>query len=104
MIPSFFIELDELPLLPNGKINRNLLINMDLQIIKKITEKPSTETEEKMIEIFQNILNSGDIGINDNFFDLGGHSLLAMQLISRIREIFDKEINLDILFEKNDIK
>jgi surfactin family lipopeptide synthetase A len=69
MIPSFFIKLDKLPLTPNGKLDRNYLSKIELKLTSKIKLKPSTKTEEKMIEIFQKVLNIDNIGINDNFLN-----------------------------------
>ena len=44
------------------------------------------------------MLNVPQVGVNDNFFDLGGHSLLAVQLLSRVRETFDADLSLDVVF------
>lgn len=61
---------------------------------------PSNEIEQKIANIWQEILGVEQIGVNDNFFELGGHSLLAVQVTSRLREIFQVELPLQsILFD-----
>ncbi|MFL6199522.1 MAG: SDR family NAD(P)-dependent oxidoreductase [Thermoanaerobaculia bacterium] len=60
---------------------------------------PRSDLEIRLVELYQDMLGVGDVGIHDNFFDLGGNSLVATQLISRVRESFEVEIALRALFE-----
>ena len=60
---------------------------------------PSTTREKQLAEMFGELLGVEEIGVDDNFFSLGGHSLLAVTLISRLRDAFQVEIPLAILFE-----
>ena len=60
---------------------------------------PRDETEQSIVEIWQELFGIDGIGVEDDFIELGGHSLLAMQLLSRIRETFQVEISLRMLFE-----
>lgn len=60
---------------------------------------PSTETEERMAEMWQELLGIERIGVHDDFFGLGGHSLLATQIVSRVREMFQLELPLKAIFE-----
>jgi FkbH-like protein len=61
---------------------------------------PRTPTEERVAEIWRDLLGVREIGVDDHFFDLGGHSLLATQVISRVREAFGVEVPLAALFEE----
>ncbi|MFY0528787.1 phosphopantetheine-binding protein [Archangium gephyra] len=61
---------------------------------------PRTEGERRLAEIWQAVLQVERVGASDDFFELGGHSLLATQLVSRIRQAFNVEIPLTLLFEK----
>jgi len=102
MVPTAIVFLDELPLTPNGKLDRNALpipeISRDDLASQYVA--PSNDGEEKLVQIVSELLQVEKVGINDNFFELGGHSLLATQFISRIREAFDVELPLKVLFEK----
>ncbi|MHC5748718.1 MAG: phosphopantetheine-binding protein, partial [Nostoc sp.] len=61
---------------------------------------PSNEIEQRIANVWQEILGVEQIGVHDNFFELGGHSLLAVQVTSRLREIFQVELPLQtILFD-----
>ena len=100
MIPTAFVEIAELPLTSNGKVDKKGLLKMEAQADSGREYKaPSNATEEKLAVIFSQILNIEEPGIHDNFFELGGHSLLATQLISLVRQELGKELSLRALFE-----
>ncbi|MCX7898646.1 MAG: amino acid adenylation domain-containing protein, partial [Methylocystis sp.] len=87
MIPSAFIPLDALPLTPNGKVDRKALPAPDLAAtLAKTYVAPRNEIEQKLAQIWADVLHVQTVGINDNFFELGGHSLLAMTLTERMRQ------------------
>lgn len=60
---------------------------------------PRTPVEEKLVEIWGRVLQRTPIGVHDNFFALGGHSLLAAGILARIRETFQINLPLRVLFE-----
>ncbi len=101
MCPAAFVVLEELPLLPNGKLDRRALPAPETSRVpaEKTYVKPRSLTEETLIEIWSEILGLERIGTHDNFFDLGGHSLLATQLILRIRQRSNLEVALRVVFE-----
>ena len=101
MVPTVFVTLAALPLLPNGKIDRRALRAPDRSRpdLDEAFTAPRNATEELLVGIWAELLDVKGIGIHDNFFDLGGHSLLATQLVSRVRESFRVEIPLRRLFE-----
>lgn len=106
MMPSSFVTLEALPLLPNGKVNRQALpapdtVKLDLEATYVA---PRTPIEETLIQIWSEVLRVEEIGIDDHFFVLGGHSLLATQVISQIREIFPVELPLRHLFESPTVR
>ncbi len=99
MVPSAWVMLDKLPLTPNGKIDRQALPAPDGEITR--TDQyvaPRTPREEIIANIFAQVLNVQNVGIDHNFFELGGHSLLATQLVSRLRRAFGVEIPLRAIF------
>ncbi|MEU2543828.1 amino acid adenylation domain-containing protein, partial [Streptomyces iakyrus] len=105
MVPSVFVELSELPLTANGKLNHAALPAPDsvLQDQKGFVA-PRTEVEQILAEVWAQVLGIDEIGAEDNFFELGGHSLLATQVISRIREVFGVEVLLSALFDEPTVR
>ncbi|MGD2088872.1 MAG: amino acid adenylation domain-containing protein [Candidatus Aminicenantes bacterium] len=105
MIPAAFVSLEQVPLTPNGKINRKALLQLEvgLESSREYAE-PRTETEKQLASIWEEVLGIGRVGIYDNFFQLGGHSLLAIQIISRINKELGVEVLLGKLFESPNIE
>lgn len=101
MIPSAFVFLDELPLLPNGKINRAALARLKFgsSLLQEEFVAPQNEIERKLVEIWQGVLKVERLGVRDNFFALGGHSLLASQVTARVRDAFGIDFPLSQIFE-----
>ncbi|HEV8169206.1 MAG TPA: non-ribosomal peptide synthetase, partial [Pyrinomonadaceae bacterium] len=101
MIPSIFVTLKEIPLTPNGKVNRAELpvpqLSEDGASANFVA--PRTPVEETLAEIWRETLGVGQVGVESNFFDLGGHSLLATRVVTQIRERFGVELPLRVLFE-----
>ena len=101
MVPSAFIILDTLPLLPNGKLDRQRLPypdssrpNLDTPFIV-----PETSVEQALAKIWAEVLNVNHVGAHDNFFDLGGHSLTATRIVSRVIKHFQVDLPLQSLFQ-----
>ena len=101
MLPSAFVEMNALPLSPNGKVDRQLLPAPDgaRPELEQAFVAPRNEVEQTLANIWSEVLKLDQIGINDNFFDLGGHSLLATQVISRVEVAFNVELPLRAIFE-----
>ncbi len=106
MIPVGFILLNEIPLTPNGKINREALPNPERSGFE--TEKPFTapanELEELVAGIWADVLGIEKVSVLDSFFELGGHSLLMTQIISRIFRIAQAELPLRVMFENPTVR
>jgi len=85
MIPAFFVQVEQFPLTPNGKIDGKAL--PEPQVISRVKYvAPQNPMQEKMQEVWQELLGLELIGINDNFFDIGGHSIKAIQLIAKTNQ------------------
>lgn len=98
MIPSYFVALEDLVYTPNGKIDKKSLPlpNEFLNNNEDSYVAPKTTLEISIAKIWEKLLNTQPIGINDNFFDLGGDSLLAMSLNMELLKITDKISYQDI--------
>ncbi len=98
MVPADFVLLDELPLSPNGKLDRRRLPAPEADSAEAYAA-PRTRTEAALAGIFAEVLRRGRVGIHGDFFALGGHSLLATRVMSRVREALGAELPLRALFE-----
>jgi hypothetical protein len=101
MIPSAFVLLEQFPLTPNGKVDRQALPAPD-QAHAALDDPfvaPRTPMQEVLAGIWTDVLGLTRVSIHDNFFALGGHSLLASQVMSRMRHRFQVELPLRVLFE-----
>jgi len=101
MVPSAFVVLDEMPLTPNGKVDRCALPSPERsrEEVEGEYQAARTPVEEMMVVIWAGILGIEQVGIRDNFFELGGHSLSATRMVSRIRDAFGVELPLRTVFE-----
>ncbi|MBX3253275.1 MAG: amino acid adenylation domain-containing protein [Chitinophagaceae bacterium] len=103
MIPLYFVQLESLPLTANGKINRNRLpAPHESSGVEYIA--PRTEIEQKLSEIWSEVLGKERIGVRDDFFQLGGHSLKATRLLSRINQVFLVRINMESIYKEPTIE
>ena len=85
MVPQYWMELDSLPLNKNGKVDKKLLPDIEIESNRKYIS-PSNEKEAILVNIMSDILGIEKVGINDSFFELGGDSIKAIRIVSRIRE------------------
>jgi acyl carrier protein len=101
MIPAHFVQLDQLPLTANGKIDRKALPGWEEARPELAVEyaAPETEIEEMLAEMWEEVLQIDQIGIRDNFIQLGGTSLAAIRLMARINEAFELDLPLNQMFE-----
>ena len=102
MVPTSFVALSTLPLLPNGKVDRHgLASNIETESRhQNVLALPRDNLEGQLVRIWKQVLGTTEyIGVTDNFFDLGGHSLLAVALMAQIQKWFGQELPLSILFE-----
>lgn len=107
MLPTSFIQLEQFPLTANGKVDRQQLPTpaQDYASDKQAQYlAPSTPAEEKLVCIWEEVLERTPVGVTDNFFEIGGHSLSATQTISRILKEFQVKLKLRDLFTHPTIK
>jgi amino acid adenylation domain-containing protein len=106
MIPDHFIQLDAVPLTPNGKIDRKKLPLPQGSSMASGIEyvAPRNETEERLVKLWEEVLDRDRIGVMDNFFELGGHSLKATRLLSKISREFELSIELKDVFHSPTIE
>ena len=95
MVPQHVVNLDRLPMTPNGKLDRRALPSpLGVERLDDSYVAPRTATERLIAKIWRAALGTKRVGLADNFFDLGGHSLLAAQVVARIRQATGVELAL----------
>jgi amino acid adenylation domain-containing protein/FkbM family methyltransferase len=104
MVPAVYMPLDEMPLTPNGKLNRKALPAPQAESLAARTyTPPQGAVETTLAAIFRELLHVERVGRHDNFFEIGGHSLLATQLIAKIRSELTVDLPLKTLFERTSV-
>ncbi|MDW3192242.1 MAG: amino acid adenylation domain-containing protein [Cytophagales bacterium] len=106
MVPAHFVHLNFLPVTRNAKLDRKALPKVEIQAVEEDFVGPETATEEKMVELWSDVLKlkKDVISVDHNFFDLGGHSLKAMTLTNKITESLAVKVPVKELFTYQDIR
>jgi len=99
MVPSAFVVLEKFPLSPTGKIDRCALPAPVFDCQRLGFVAPRNEAEKMVAQAWSEVIECGNIGVHENFFQLGGHSLLAMRVVSRLRSASGVDIPLRVFFE-----
>ncbi|WP_060479570.1 non-ribosomal peptide synthetase, partial [Pseudomonas monteilii] len=87
MVPAHWVLLESLPLMGNGKLDRRALPAPDLEQARQHYQAPANELEQQLAQIWREVLNASQVGVQDNFFELGGDSILSIQVVSRARQL-----------------
>jgi amino acid adenylation domain-containing protein len=105
MVPSQFVLLPKFPLTPNGKVDRKSLPKPENQRATATEYRaPGTADEQRLAEIWREVLAIQEIGVDDDFFDLGGDSLAATRAFARINRIFGVDLSLRAMLERPTIR
>ncbi len=105
MVPTAILELQQLPLSPNGKINRRLLPAPETSDFERSgLVEPRDELEVTLLKIWRKVLGTNKIGIRDDFFDLGGHSLMGARVLVEVERVTGKKLPLSSLFRGGTIE
>ncbi|XSS61408.1 amino acid adenylation domain-containing protein [Pseudomonas sp. B11] len=98
MVPAQWVLLEQMPLSPNGKLDRKALPKPDASLQAREYVAPQSPLEQQVAQIWAQVLEVERVGLKDNFFELGGHSLLATQVVVRLREQLHSEIDVKSIF------
>ncbi|MDR0268640.1 non-ribosomal peptide synthetase [Paenibacillus sp.] len=100
MLPVHYVFLDKLPLTANGKVDRRALPEPDFALAAAANHvPPRSETEQRLAELWSEVLSAAPIGAYSHFFEIGGHSLKAATLTAHIREAFHVDFPLSGIFQ-----
>ena len=101
MVPAAYVEVEVMPLTPNGKLDRRALPAPDgSAYVRGVYEPPQGVLEESLAQIWCEVLKVERVGRHDNFFELGGHSLLAVRLLSRVQQDLNLAVSLTDIFSR----
>ena len=106
MIPSYFVPVEEIPLTKSRKVDRNKLLAIEIHktdVLRSLVA-PENETENTILQIWQDILEKKEISVLDNFFEIGGYSLKAIKLQSMLRRKLGLEISIKDLYNAPTIR
>lgn len=100
MVPASYVQLQALPRLPNGKVDKNKLPHTAGTNMGTGVEylAPRNTTEEKIVQLWQELLGKTPVSVKDNFFALGGHSIKAIRLANQLSKAFDSRVTLKEMF------
>jgi amino acid adenylation domain-containing protein len=101
MIPSYFVQLEELPKTSSGKVDRKLLPKPEAKRpdFGVLYKSPSTEVEKNITQVLVSLFQFDKIGVDDNFFEMGGNSLLAQKAISELKHQFKYTLPITKLYQ-----
>ncbi len=100
MIPEFFVEMQEFPTTPTGKLDRNALPIPDMEMLCNVNfVSPKTKIEKQLSTILAQMLDREKISINEGFFDIGLSSLQSLSFIARIKKELKKELKITDIFQ-----
>jgi acyl-CoA synthetase (AMP-forming)/AMP-acid ligase II/acyl carrier protein len=110
MIPSRFLRVAALPLNSNGKIDRKSLKSLFSQepsptaAAKRPLAAADSDLEQRIADVWREVLGVHDIGVLDNFFDIGGHSLMAVRVHSRLKKELSPGLSITDLFRYSTVR
>jgi amino acid adenylation domain-containing protein len=105
MVPNHFVMLEQMPITPNGKIDRKALPKPDQrQSENRVNALPSTDTEKLVAGIWVDLLGLQQVGVDEDFFELGGNSMIAVQVMTRLELKTGLRLPITTLFEASTVK
>lgn len=104
MVPGRFVFMERLPQTPSGKVDRRQLLGMIGPATQAVRTAPRDALEQRLADLWREVLNLDAVGIHDDFFQLGGHSLKAMRLLAAIEQACGVAIPMKDFFDRPDIE
>lgn len=103
MIPAHWVVLQKLPLTPNGKVDKRMLPSPE-RPDRRTSDPPASQLERRLLEVFQRLFQTKEIGCDDDFFDLGGNSLLAIRLVAEVERLTAQQVGISRLFHNPTVR
>ena len=105
MVPSAFVFMDRIPLTSSGKADRKALPPPEeRQELAQAFVAPQSEFEKRIAAIWQEVLGTAQVGVDDNFFDVGGNSLLLAKVHHRLELMLKREFPMVTLLNHSTVR
>ncbi len=105
MVPIWLLQIEQMPLTVNGKLDRKALLAIEYNLAdSKEYKAPKNELEQQLLSIWEKLLGNNSIGVQDDFFRVGGDSIKSIQLSSRVRSELGRELSVKDVFEHRTIE
>lgn len=102
MLPQLTVAIPRFPLMPNGKVDRQALLDhLAVAPAAQAGRKPQSDAQRALAVIWSEVLETSEINLDDRFFDIGGHSLIAMQLLQKIEQDYCQALTFSDLLENS---
>lgn len=103
MVPSYFIQIDEIPLNPSGKLDRKALPQPEIKTLTEDYIAPTNETETLLAKEWADVLGMEKVSIDDNFFEIGGDSIKTIMISAKMLKLGLK-VNVNDFFANRTIR
>lgn len=104
MVPSAFVLVEQIPVTLSGKTDKNVLKKLKMEASREVSTESFDNYEQKLYDIWSEILNKTNIKKKDNFFDIGANSLHMIHAVNRIQKEFQKKIGILDIFSNANIE
>jgi len=104
MVPPHFVKLEQVPLTPNGKVDKKALAKMEIDIHETEYVAPRNETEKRMAHLWMELLEIEKVGVKDDFFSVGGDSIKTISLLNAVNKEFNTNLEILDLYENETIE
>ncbi len=100
MVPTGLVQIEQMPLTVNGKLDRKALLNIEYKISDEVIELPKNNTEERLLKIWSNLLkiSESELSVTQSFFRLGGNSLLSIRLVGQLNRELLVQLSVKDIF------
>ena len=100
MVPTGLVQIEQMPLTVNGKLDRKALLNIEYKISDEVIELPKNNTEERLLKIWSNLLKISELelSVTQSFFRLGGNSLLSIRLVGQLNRELLVQLSVKDIF------
>jgi amino acid adenylation domain-containing protein len=104
MVPPHFVKLEQVPLTPNGKVDKKALAKMEIDIHETEYVAPRNETEKRMAHLWMELLGIEKVGVKDDFFSIGGDSIKTISLLNSVNKELNTDLEILDLYENETIE